>query len=175
MQQKHFVFGKSWLDFVEEEKIKRLHKKATQKSVTETEMKTGMSFEKHLKHLDIPADAEEAPMVPMTDAERNERESELTSTDLSKIKVDKEVQVYFHAKSVGEATGWYNGIVTKIEGTMAKVFYNEDGTFSEQDAELGEIKSILYKHNWRKHDQVTFSDPKKGEMLGKKASYFQEK
>ena len=37
MQQKHFVFGKSWLNFVEEEKIKRLHKKAIQKSVTATE------------------------------------------------------------------------------------------------------------------------------------------
>ena len=48
MQQKHFVFGKSWLDFVEEEKIKRLHKEASQKSVTATELDTGMSFEKHL-------------------------------------------------------------------------------------------------------------------------------
>ena len=89
MQQKHFAFGQPWLDFVEEEKIKRLHKKAIQKSVTATELKTGMSFEKHLKHLDIPVDAEEAPMVPMTDAERSERERELTSTDLSKIKVEK--------------------------------------------------------------------------------------
>jgi hypothetical protein len=43
---------------VEEEKIKRLHKEAIQKSVTATELDTGMSFEKHLKHLDIPKDAE---------------------------------------------------------------------------------------------------------------------
>ena len=73
MQQKHFVFGKSWLDFVEEEKIKRPHKKSIPKSVTATELKTGMRFEKNLKHLDIPAGAEEAPMVPMSDAERSER------------------------------------------------------------------------------------------------------
>ena len=80
---------------MEEEKIKRLHKEAIQKSVTATELDTGMSFEKHLKHLDSPKDAEEAPMVPLTDLERNERERELTSTDMSKIKVDKEVQVFF--------------------------------------------------------------------------------
>ena len=121
MQQGHFAFGKSWLDFVEEEKIKRLHTKAVQKSVTATGLKTGMSFEKHLKRLDVPVDAEEAPTVTMTGVERSERESELTSTDLSRIKVNKWVQVYFHTKSVTEAAGWYNGIVTKIEGTMAKV------------------------------------------------------
>ena len=89
MQQKHFVFGKSWLHFVEEEKVKRLHKEAIQKSVTTTELETGMS-------LGITTDAEEAPMVPLTDVERSERERELTSTDMSKINVDKEVQVYFH-------------------------------------------------------------------------------
>ena len=71
----------------------------------------------------------------------------MTLTDLSKIKVDKEVQVYFHAKSVAEAAGWYSGVVTKLEGTTAKVFYKEDVKFSEHDAELGEIKSVLYKHN----------------------------
>ena len=89
MQQKHFVFGKSWLNFVEEEKIKRLRKEAFQKSVIATKLDTGMSFEKHLKHLGIPKDAEEAPMVPLTDLERNERVRELISTDMSKIKVDK--------------------------------------------------------------------------------------
>ena len=167
MQQKHFVFGKSWLNFVEEEKIKRLHKEAILKSVTATELDTGMSFEKHLKHLDIPKDAEEAPMIPLTDVERSERERELTSTDLSKIKVDKEVQVYFHTKSVGDAAGWYNGIVTKIEGQMAKVFYKEDGTFSEHDVGLGEIKSMLHQNNWRKNDKVTFVVPKKGKLIGK--------
>ena len=167
MQQKHFVFGKSWLDFVEEEKTKRLHKEAIQKSVTATELDTGMSFENHLKHLDIPKDAEEAPMIPLTDVERSEREREITSTDMSKIKVDKEVQVYFHTKSVGDAAGWYNGIVTKIEGQMAKVFYKEDGTFSEHDVGLGEIKSILHKNNWRKNDKVTFVVPKKGKLIGK--------
>ena len=36
MQQKHFVLGKSWLNFGEEEKIKRLHKEAILKSVTAT-------------------------------------------------------------------------------------------------------------------------------------------
>ena len=74
MQQEHFVFGKSWLNFVEEEKIKHLHKEAIQKSVIATELDTGMSFEKHLKHLVIPNDAGEAPMVPLTDPERNRRE-----------------------------------------------------------------------------------------------------
>ena len=54
----------------------------------------------------------------------------IISTDLVEIKVDKEVQVYFHVKSVTEAAGWYNGIVTKIEGTMAKVFYKVGGTSS---------------------------------------------
>ena len=108
---------------------------------------SALRSEKHLKHLDIPANAEETPLVPLTDVERSERERELTSTDLRKIKVDKEVHVYFHAKSVDEATGWYNGIVTKIGGAMAKVFYKEDGTFSEHNAEFGEIKLILYKHN----------------------------
>ena len=62
MQQKRFVFGKSWLDFVEGEKIKRLHRKAIQKSVTAKELETGMDFEKHLKHLDIPEGAEEVPI-----------------------------------------------------------------------------------------------------------------
>ena len=71
---------------MKEGKIKRLHKEAIQKSVTTTELDTGMSFEKHLKQLDIPKDAEEAPMVPLTDLEGNEREGDLTSTDMSKIK-----------------------------------------------------------------------------------------
>lgn len=132
IQQTYFVFEKSWLDFVEEKKIQRLHKKAIRKPVTTYELKRGMRFEKHLKHPDIPADVEEAPMGPMSDAEHNERVGELTSADLRKHLVDKEVQVYFYAKSGAEATGWYNGIVTKIEGTMIKVFYEEVGTFSEQ-------------------------------------------
>jgi hypothetical protein len=43
MQQNHFVFGKSWLNFVEEEKMKRLHKEAIQKSVT-TRARYGNGF-----------------------------------------------------------------------------------------------------------------------------------
>ena len=86
---------------------------------------------------------------------------------MSKTKSDNEVQVYFHTKkSVGDATG-YNGAVTKIEGQMAKVFYKEDGTFSEHDVGLGEIKSILHESNWRKHDKVTFVVTKKGKLIGK--------
>jgi hypothetical protein len=59
MQQKHFVFGKAWKDFVAEEKIKRTLKDAIQKTVTETEVQTGMDFEKHLKHVNLPDEAEE--------------------------------------------------------------------------------------------------------------------
>ena len=43
-----------------------------------------------------------------------------------------------------------HNIVTKIEGQMAKVFYKEDGTLSEHDVGLGEIKSILHKKQLEK-------------------------
>ena len=68
---------------------------------------------------------------------------------------------------MGDAAGWYNGIMTKIEDQMAKVFYKEDGTFSEHDVGLGGIKSILHQSNWRKHDKVTFVVPQKGNLIGK--------
>ena len=110
----------------------------------------------------MPTDAEEAPMVPLTDVERNVRERELTYTGMSAIKVYKDVQVCFRIKSVGDAAGWYNGVVTKNEGQMAQVFPKEDGTFSEHNVGLGEIKSILQQNNWREHDKVTFVVPKKG-------------
>ena len=139
MQQKHFVFGKAWKDFVAEEKIKRTLKDAIQKTITETEMQTGMNFEKHLKHVNLPDDAEEAPTVPLTELELKEREKKITSTDLSKIKVGMEVQVFFHTKSVGDAASWYNGFMTEMTGHIAKVFYKEDGTYSEHNGVLGEI------------------------------------
>ena len=50
---------------------------------------------------------------------------------------------------------------------MAKVFYTEDGTFSEHDVGLGEIKAILHKNNWRKNAKVTFIVPKKEGRIGK--------
>ena len=50
---------------------------------------------------------------------------------------------------------------------MAKVFYKEDGAFSEHEAGLGEIKSMRHQNNWRKNGKVTFEIPKKGKLIGK--------
>ena len=50
---------------------------------------------------------------------------------------------------------------------MAKVFYKEDGTFSEPGVGLGKIKSMLHQNNWTKNDKVTFVVPKKGKPIGK--------
>ena len=75
--------------------------------------------------------------------------------------------MYFHTKSVGDAASWYNGIATKIEGQMAKVFYKEDDTLSEHDVGLEEIKSMRHQNNWRKFDKVTFEILKKGKLIGK--------
>ena len=130
-------------------------------------MQTGMNFEKHLRRVNLPDEAEEAPTVPLTELELKERERKMTSTDLSKIEVDMEVQVFFHTKSVGDAAGWYNGFVTEKTGQMAKEFYKKDGTYSEHSVGLGEAKSILHQHNWRENDKVNFDDPKKGKLIGK--------
>ena len=54
-----------------------------------------------------------------------------------------------------------------MTGHIAKVFYKEDGTYSEHNAGLGEIKLILHQNHWRKNDKVTFDDPKKGKQIGK--------
>ena len=166
MEPRHFVFGKSWKNFVADEELADFHREAIKRNVTETECQTGNNFEKHMRDMECAPGEDQAPAVPLTDIELNLRTRDLIATDVSNYRVGTSVQVFFHPKSLGDSAGWYNGEVRKIEGSSVEVFYEEDGTFSEHNLEEGQVKTVIYDNLWRKHDSVSYEHPEKGVLKG---------
>ena len=65
MEPRHFVFGKSWKNFVADEELADFHREAIKRNVTETECQTGNNFEKHMRDMECAPGEDEAPAVPL--------------------------------------------------------------------------------------------------------------